>query len=425
MTDASGQLITSRNPVRQGELITLWVTGMRNLNQDPTTGLLQQSPPSEVGFNVAQGGMDLPQGGGIGGPTIWAGESPQFVGLDQVDAYFPTCPATTKATVEKRYDAFLSYTSVETGTTVRIYLPFVVNPSDPDCQWLNSTATTLTSSQNPSAQGQAVTFTATVTPSAATGVVMFLDGTTMLGGGSLSAGMATLSTSSLSLGSHSITATYSGDSTYGSSSATRTQTVGKTNTTTALTSVPNPSTYGQGVAVTAAVSPPTATGTVTFFELTCSPAPCSAKPVAVGSGTLSGGRATFSTSSLSAGTNLLTATYGGDTADSGSTSSTLTQTVSQAPTMISVLSSPNPSGPGQSVTFTVTVSPSGATGSVSFWDNGPLSTYGLISCLGVSPGQGVPVANGQAKCSTPSPSTTLVGGPSGSTAAVTQTVTAH
>jgi len=64
---------------------------------------------------------------------------------------------------------------------------------------------------NPSQTGQQVTFTATISPSTATGTVTFYDGATSLGTGSLSSGTATLATSTLTVGSHSITAAYGGD----------------------------------------------------------------------------------------------------------------------------------------------------------------------------------------------------------------------
>ncbi|MEI6654519.1 MAG: Ig-like domain-containing protein, partial [Verrucomicrobiota bacterium] len=85
-----------------------------------------------------------------------------------------------------------------------------------------ATTTTLASSVNPSVNGQAVTYTATVNQSAATGTVNFYDGATLLGSGTLSGGSpntATYANSSLSVGSHSITATYAGDGTYASSTS--------------------------------------------------------------------------------------------------------------------------------------------------------------------------------------------------------------
>jgi hypothetical protein len=72
------------------------------------------------------------------------------------------------------------------------------------------TTTTLTSSANPAAVGSPVTFTATVGSAYATpgGTVTFMDGTTVLGTGNLSGGVATYTTSALGLGAHSITAVY-------------------------------------------------------------------------------------------------------------------------------------------------------------------------------------------------------------------------
>ena len=72
------------------------------------------------------------------------------------------------------------------------------------------TATTLGATPNPASFGSSVTFTATVASLGGTpaGSVSFLDGATALGSGTLNAGQATLVTSSLSVGSHSITAVY-------------------------------------------------------------------------------------------------------------------------------------------------------------------------------------------------------------------------
>jgi len=93
---------------------------------------------------------------------------------------------------------------------------------------LKTTSTaTLTSSLNPSAQGEAVTFTAkisspTVRP---TGPVTFTAGKTVLGTGQLSGGKATLTISSLPVGSTKVTATYYGNSNIAKSSASVIQTV--------------------------------------------------------------------------------------------------------------------------------------------------------------------------------------------------------
>lgn len=90
------------------------------------------------------------------------------------------------------------------------------------------TSTTLTSSLNPSSFGQAVTFTATVTGGGTpTGTVTFLDAGSAIGTGALTGGVATFTTTTLSVGSHSITASFPGGGGFtGSVSAALTQVVG-------------------------------------------------------------------------------------------------------------------------------------------------------------------------------------------------------
>ena len=91
---------------------------------------------------------------------------------------------------------------------------------------LTATTTALTSSVNPSKPGQAVTFTATVTAQPGfdkgtpTGTVNFLDGATNIGNSPLNgSGAATLTTSTLPLGTNSITASYSGDTNFSASTS--------------------------------------------------------------------------------------------------------------------------------------------------------------------------------------------------------------
>ncbi len=86
------------------------------------------------------------------------------------------------------------------------------------------TTTTIVSSSNPSTHGSSVTFTAHVHPSGGltpTGSVTFKDGSTTLGTGTVdSSGNAMISTSSLAVGTHSITAAYGGSSTDATSTST-------------------------------------------------------------------------------------------------------------------------------------------------------------------------------------------------------------
>jgi len=182
-----------------------------------------------------------------------------------------------------------------------------------------NTTTGLASSLNPSTYKASVKFTATVTPSAATGTVTFKDGSTTLGTGTVSGGVATYTTTSLAVGTHSITAVYGGATGYtGSTSSALSQVVNKANTTTALVSSLNPSISGASVKFTATMNPTTATGTVTFKD----------GSTTLGTGTLSSGVATYTTTTLSVGTHSITAVYGGSSSYNGSTSSALSQVVS-------------------------------------------------------------------------------------------------
>jgi uncharacterized repeat protein (TIGR03803 family) len=136
-------------------------------------------------------------------------------------------------------------------------------------------------------------------------------------------------------------------------------------TTTTLSSSPNPSTYRQAVTFTAVVTsslgePPDGE-TVTFMKGT----------KVLGTGTLSGGSASFTTSTLPVGTNAITAVYGGDSNLVGSTSKAVSQVVNKATTATNLASSLNPSNFGQAVTFTASVTPQfggTVTGSVTFYD---------------------------------------------------------
>ncbi len=184
---------------------------------------------------------------------------------------------------------------------------------------LTNTTTSLVSAPNPSTFGQAVTLTATVTISGGgtgtpTGTVAFFDSGSSLGVGNLAAsGQATVTVVSLSVGAHTaITATYGGDADFnGSTSSPYAHTVNKADTTTSVTSAPNPSPFGQTVTFTATVSASglvTPTGVITF----------TIDGSVASTATLSNGAATFNTSALIAGTHPVTATYGGSANFNGS-----------------------------------------------------------------------------------------------------------
>ncbi len=214
-----------------------------------------------------------------------------------------------------------------------------------------TSATTLTSSLNPSNPSQSVTFTATVTApnQTPTGTIFFtVDGFAQPPAALNGSGTAAYTTSSLAGGTHTITAAYSGSMALAPSmSPALTQTVNITKTTTSLASSPSPSVYGQNVTFTATVTGSNPTGTVTFTDATNS--------AVLGAGNVSGGIATFSTSALIGGSHQITASYAGDSYNTASTSAALTQAVTAAGTTTILTSSLNPSSSGQSVTFAVNV----------------------------------------------------------------------
>ena len=250
--------------------------------------------------------------------------------------------------------------------------------------------TALTSSANPSVFGQSVTFTAQVSaasPGAGTptGSVTFDDGTTDLGTTTLTDGEATLTTSDLARGTHLITAAYSGDTTFASSTSTATtQNVSEANTQVTLIPSPAASVLGQSVTLTADVSPAapasgTPTGSVSFFD----------GSTELGTVSLNSGTASLNTSSLALGSHSLTAVYGGDGNDfAGSTSSPSIELVGG--TTVAVGSSVDPSTFGQSVTLTATVTADAAgssvpVGSVTFMDGThSLGTFTLVGSTGAA-----------------------------------------
>jgi len=179
----------------------------------------------------------------------------------------------------------------------------------------------LSSSPRPSKFGQAVTFTATITGQSPTGSVTFYDGTTTICAGVVldSGGIAGCVTSSLSVGSHSITAAYSGDvDNAPSTSSALTQTVNLAATSTSLASNRNPSTLGQTIIFTATVTGQSPTGTIAFNDGT-TPI-CTAAPMSAGS-------ASCATSALSVGSHSVKAVYSGDANNATSTSAALKQSV--------------------------------------------------------------------------------------------------
>ena len=221
----------------------------------------------------------------------------------------------------------------------------------------------LASDHNPSAYAQAVTFTATVTPSTASGTVQFkVDGSDVGAPVTVSAGVAASDPiASLAPGTHTVAADYSGDGTYAASSGALAggQVVEHATSAVAVASDHNPSTFGQAVTFTATLTPSAATGTVQFKV----DGSAVGSPVAVSGGAA----ASAPISTLTGGTHTVEADYSGDAtyaASSGALSGG--QLVNPASSSVAVASDHNPSAFGQAVTFTATLTPSSAGGTVQF-----------------------------------------------------------
>ena len=120
---------------------------------------------------------------------------------------------------------------------------FVASTSNTLVQTVKVAASTvaLAAAPSPSTFGQSVTWTATVSGVISgpepTGTVTFEDGSTVLGTGTIASDKATFTSSALSIGSHSITAIYNGDTNYDTSTSTAaTQSVTAASSSTVVTS---------------------------------------------------------------------------------------------------------------------------------------------------------------------------------------------
>jgi len=189
----------------------------------------------------------------------------------------------------------------------------------------------------------------------------------------------------LAVGSHSVTAVYNGDGNFnGASSAPVTQAANKAASSTSVASSANPAAFAQPVTITAtvaAVAPGagTPTGAVDFLD----------GGTSLGTASLTGGQATFTSSSLSIASHSITAVYVGDGNFNGSTSAPLTETVTKITALVTLSSSPNPSLLNQPVVLTAKVAAvppavGTPTGTVAFQDGATALGTATLSSSGVA-----------------------------------------
>jgi hypothetical protein len=281
-------------------------------------------------------------------------------------------PATGSATISTlpvgSYNATATYAGDSNFTTASgtLSAPQVVN------QVQTTTALAATPAQG--IAGKPVAITATVTPASGTavptGTVTFTDtfnGATVTLGSAIAltkTGTATINPATLAPGTHSIVATFSGDTDDAGSSATLSLIVVQATTTTTVTATPSPATVQGTITFSVVVTGngTTPTGTVNFLAN---------GSIALGTGTLDAtGKASVTYSTLGAGTYQITAVYNGDTNNAGSTSAAITEVVGLLVTTTD-LSTASTTGANSQTILVSTVQNSGSvgpapTGSVTF-----------------------------------------------------------
>lgn len=246
-------------------------------------------------------------------------------------------------------------------------VPFTVNQA--------STTTIVVTSGSPTSFGQSATFSATVaavSPSQGipTGTVTFFDGSTAIGGATLNNGVAQFTTSRLSVGTHSITATYAATTNFagsGSSASPVSQVVNQATPALALSiNSLNPApVYGQTLTFTATAAPQftgatTPTGSVTFED----------GSTVIATVDLTNGSASYQTT-LAVGSHTINVIYNGDANYASTTLPGTPFNVAPANVAITIASQANPAPIGQTLTLVASlsvVSPGAGTptGSVTF-----------------------------------------------------------
>ncbi len=368
-----------------GSLSTSWL-----MDTTPPTSTVNPLPATttSTSFSVSVTGSD-PTGSDGGPPSGVA----SFAIYDSEDGgpfallatLTPADPETTFTGADGRTYGFYSIATDNAGNVQPT--PAAAQATTEIVGAAVETGTSVQSSENPSKLGDTVTFTATVTPdqgsATPTGSVQFvIDGNAAGNPIPLDAGgVATYTTSSLSVGSHTVAADYlntDGSFIDSSGSLAGGQTVTTADTTITVKSNIPTSVYGQWVTFTVSVAAvtaglPTPTGTVELFD----------GAVELGMAHLRNGAARLTINSLPVGADSITAVYSGDGKFSTSTTLPLGHTVNQDGTSTTVRSSADPARSGRPITFRATVKAAAPgsgtpTGTVTFMDGStPLGTVAL------------------------------------------------
>ena len=251
---------------------------------------------------------------------------------------------------------------------------------------LIGTVTTLTASANPLKAGAILHLTAQVAIGTGlpangplAGSVRFSDGSAVLATVQLDGNAsATLDITAFSVGSHALTATYSGNPQYASSNGTLAETVQQTATTTIGTAQAPIALAGTPIKLLASVTSSTGipTGNVIFQE----------GGVAVGTAALDAqGRATYTTTTLPAGIHSITVAYQGDVNYDPSTSPAFSQQIDKANSQLTLSGPTSPVNITTPATYTVTLATPGVapTGTLTLYDGNNVVATQSISAAGI------------------------------------------
>ncbi len=327
-----------------------------------TTTTLSASPSGSAGFSAS-----VTLTADVSSAT--AGETVQFQYVTSTNAVHALGTATTNSSGQ----AVFSTSSIPRGTFT-LLATFAGNTAFSGStgtvsgyQVVPATTTTVLGAlpASPTNAGTPVTLTATVTSGAnavAEGQVQFLDGSTALGapvpltsGGTAVSGSLT----TLPVGTDALSAVFTDAAgNYLTSTGPLSYTVNGTPTTTTLTGAPtSPQAFGTSVTLTATVTSGVA-GTVQF-EVGSTDL---GSPVAV-----SGGVATFTTSSLPGGSDSLSAAFTPTTAGFSASTGTAIYVIDPLATTTALTVSPaSPQVSGTAETLRAAIIPAGATGTVQF-----------------------------------------------------------
>jgi hypothetical protein len=315
----------------------------RQVAPDAVLSAVSATPATVVGGQAVQVGVTIDRAAPLDIYVTLTSSNPAVLSLPASipvaqgykDAYLGF--STAQVTANTKVVVTASYNGVQYSTTV------TVTP-------LHSTATMLSVAPNPAKIHESVTLTAHVTSTSGSpaGTVTFFDGATALATVTLTGGSAAFTTSALDAGTHAISAAYNGASTFAvSRSQTTSEVIVKLASTTALKASRNPSTFGESLVFTATVTSPsgTPTGSVEFKD----------GALTLASVSLSGGKASFTTASLAAGSHTVTADYEGTATFDASVSTAVAEVINKAASTAKLAATPNPSAYDESVHFTATV----------------------------------------------------------------------